>query len=58
MFFCFFMKICLENFLGSGRMYGNKIFFCFFVKEKLIKNFEIFLILIFFKKSFGENRVF
>jgi hypothetical protein len=37
-FFCFlkhekdaiFMKICLENFLGFGRMHGNKkIFICF-----------------------------
>jgi hypothetical protein len=36
-FFCFlFVKICLENFLGSGRMYENKIFFLFFfLKEEI-----------------------
>jgi hypothetical protein len=27
----FYMKICLENILGFGRMHENKIFFCFFL---------------------------
>jgi len=27
--FCFFMKIYLENFLGSDRMHENKIYFLF-----------------------------
>ena len=57
-FFCFlFVKICLENFLGSGRMYENKIFFLFFfLKEEInLKFLRSFNFLNFFEKTFGTG---
>jgi len=39
-----FLKICLENYLGFGRMHENKknIFFSFLKKGNYFKRFEIF----------------
>jgi hypothetical protein len=38
-FFCFLIKICLENFLGIDHMHENKTFFFVFWKGKLIQKF-------------------
>jgi hypothetical protein len=56
----FYMKICLENFLGSSRMDDNKIFFLFFFKGDInLKVYRFFLnFKILFKKCFGENQIF
>ena len=48
----FFMKICLENFLGSSRMDDNKTFF---LKEINLKAYRFFLILKFFLRSVSEK---
>jgi len=34
-FFCFLIKICLENFLGFGRIHENKTFFFCFLKGEI-----------------------
>jgi len=51
------VKICLENFLGSCRMYENKIFFLFFfLKEEInLKFLRSFNFLNFFEKTFGTG---
>jgi hypothetical protein len=53
-----FLKICLENYLGFGRLHENikKYIFSFFKKGNYFKRFAIFFE--FFRNCFGENRVF
>jgi len=58
-FFLFFMKICLENSLGSDRMHENKIYFfvifCFLKGEINFKVLRFFLIYNFLKEMFQKK---
>ena len=51
-----FLKICLENFLGSARIHENNIFFKGEINLKVLLFFLNFLN--FFRKYFEENQVF